>query len=269
MYTDLLDNESKNYKSLFEEVAQNDSQLYLDKSFQNAIRYGNDKAQCCCCKVHRKQNRHFIPDGAVTNLNPNTKYQNAPIYNSILMGEMKNATDYIEYLNETRRNSFSSLNKDNRSNYYNSILNGDNQISSINYESMNSEILLIGNESGNNFLQVPKLEITNEHMRRTPEFIDISNKIDQIHSLDSSVSLLIYKCVEVHADILSLDATVSRLLAETRLLLDDLEESKSLDDIIDMLNSESVFHPIIHREWMFPVKNNQVPIDEGVLVISS
>lgn len=68
----------------------------------------------------------------------------------------------------------------------------------------------------------------------------------------------------------SLDATVSRLLAETKKLLEELEDVKCLDDIIDVLNSESIFHPIIHREWMFPVRNyKNIPIDEGVVVGSS
>lgn len=45
---------------------------------------------------------------------------------------------------------------------------------------------------------------------------------------------------------------------------------KFLDDIIDMLNSESIFKPIIHREWMFPIENcNNIPIDEGVVVSSA
>lgn len=62
----------------------------------------------------------------------------------------------------------------------------------------------------------------------------------------------------------SLDATVSRLLAETRQLLEDLEDMKCLDDIIEMLNAEI---PIIHREWMYPITNpNRIPVDEGVMV---
>lgn len=103
----------KNYKSLFEEIAQNDSEIYLTKSFHDAIRFGisdddsGNNTRCCCCKVHRKQNASelppptsssssaasFITGGAVTN----TKSFNVPtnIYNTIWMGEMKNATDYI------------------------------------------------------------------------------------------------------------------------------------------------------------------------------
>jgi hypothetical protein len=63
-----------------------------------------------------------------------------------------------------------------------------------------------------------------------------------------------------------LDATVSRLLAETRKLLEDLEDVKVLDEIIEMLNTEI---PIIHREWkwMYPLTNsNKIPVDEGIMV---
>lgn len=190
-----LESDLKNYKSLYEEIAQNDSKIYLNNSItDDIIRYDDEaNAQCCCCKVHRRQNS-FITGGAVTALKP----FNIPIYNTIWLGEMKNATDYIEYLNETRRNSFSSLNKDNRSNYscdYNSLSNEhdlNNNTSTSDKNSINS--------SGN-FLQVPKMRL-DEHLRRTPEFDDISKRIDQIHSLDSSVSSLIYKSIEVHADIL-------------------------------------------------------------------
>lgn len=195
-----MESNLKNYKSLYEEIAQNDSKIYLNNSItDDIIRYDDEaNAQCCCCKVHRRQNS-FITGGAVTALKP----FNIPIYNTIWIGEMKNATDYIEYLNETRRNSFSSLNKDNRSNYYKLML-GD-------YNSLNNEHDLNNNnnnstdknsiDSSGNFLQVPKLSI-DEHLRRTPEFDDISRRIDQIHTLDSSVSSLIYKSIEVHADIL-------------------------------------------------------------------
>jgi hypothetical protein len=190
-----LESDLKNYKSLYEEIAQNDSKIYLNNSItDDIIRYDDEaNAQCCCCKVHRRQNS-FITGGAVTALKP----FNIPIYNTIWIGEMKNATDYIEYLNETRRNSFNSLNKDNRSNYYKLML-GD-------YNSMNNEHDSNNNKNSENsntgnFLQVPKISI-DEHLRRTPEFNEISQRIDQIHTLDSSVSSLIYKSIEVHADIL-------------------------------------------------------------------
>ena len=186
-----IESDSKNYKSLYEEIAQNDSKIYLNNSISDdIIRYVDETAQCCCCKVHRRQNK-FITGGAVT------KPFNIPIYNTIWMGEMKNATDYIEYLNETRRNSFNSLNKDNRSNYYN-LLVSDNISLNNDYDAGTNNNST--NASGN-FLQVPKLTI-DEQLRRTPEFDDISKKIDQIHTLDSSVSSLIYKSIEVHADIL-------------------------------------------------------------------
>jgi hypothetical protein len=213
-----LGSDLKNYKSLFEEIAQNDSEIYLTKSFQDAIRYsdgnnnngssksGDDEIRCCCCKVHRRQRQNtnqmatsFIAGGAVTNTKSFSVSNN--IYNTIWISEMKNATDYIEYLNETRRNSFSSLNKDNRSNYYNLMKNESHSLSGYTDASTISVRDSI-NGRGKNFLQVPKLELPHEHMRRTPEFEDISKKIDQIHTLDANVSSLIYKSIEVHADIL-------------------------------------------------------------------
>lgn len=190
---DSLESDLKNYKSLFEEIAQNNNEIYLNKSFHDVIRYTDDTT-CCCCKIHRQQNTSFIAGGAITNTK---SFNQAPMYNTIWLGEMKNATDYIEYLNETRRNSFSSLNKDNRSNYYNLMLN---DLNTANYDE--DKVKNNNRDNEKNFLQVPKLEITHEHMRRTPEFDDISKKIDQIHTLDSSVSSLIYKSIEVHADIL-------------------------------------------------------------------
>lgn len=192
-----LESDSKNYKSLYEEIAQNDSNIYLnDSTSDDVIHYVDETTECCCCEVHRRRNSSFIAGGAVT------KAFNIPIYNTIWIGEMKNATDYIEYLNETRRNSFSSLNKDNRSNYYK--LN-DNH-------SMNNDSDVYNNNNSGNFLQVPKLHF-DERLCRTPEFVDISKKIDQIHKLDSTVTSLIYKSIEVHADILvrkiSIDIEIS------------------------------------------------------------
>lgn len=179
-----LESDSKNYKSLFEEIAQNDTTIYLNDSLSDdIIRYVDETTQCCCCKVHRRQSS-FIAGAPVS------KTFNIPMYNTIWIGEMKNATDYIEYLNETRRNSFNSLNKDNRSNYYKLMLS-DEVNSSSKTKSRND-----------NFLQVPTLT-ANEHQRPlTPEFKDISMKIDQIHTLDQSTNQLIYKAIEVHADIL-------------------------------------------------------------------
>lgn len=192
-----LESDLKNYKSLFEEIAQNDSKIYLNNSISDdVIRYVDETttAQCCCCRVHRRQNS-FIAGGLVSSQTV-TKPFNIPIYNSIWIGEMKNATDYIEYLNETRRNSFNSLNKDNRSNYYKLLLGDNNSLSNNTDHNNNSSI-----NSGGNFLQVPKRTL-DEHYRRTPEFEEISKRIDQIHALDSSVSSLIYKSIEIHADIL-------------------------------------------------------------------
>lgn len=190
---DSLDADLKNYKSLYEELAQDDSKIYLNNSITENIRYVDESKCCCCCRIHRRQNTSFsfITGGAVT------KPFNIPIYNTIWLGEMKNATDYIEYLNETRRNSFNSLNKDNRSNYYKLMLSD--------YNSLNNDMSDFNNnhtKASGNFLQVPKLNIDDEHFRHTPEFDDISKKIDQIKHLDTNVSSLIYKSIEVHADIL-------------------------------------------------------------------
>ena len=194
----LLESDLKNYKSLYEEFAQNDSKIYLNSSItDDIIRYDDEaNAQCCCCKVHRRQNS-FITGGAVTALKP----FNIPMYNTIWIGEMKNATDYIEYLNETRRNSFSSLNKDNRSNYYNLMLGDYNSMNNEHDTANNNNSVENSINSTGKFLQVPKIS-ADKLLRRTPEFEDISKGIDQIHLLDSSVSTLIYKSIEVHADIL-------------------------------------------------------------------
>lgn len=206
---DTMESDLKNYKSLFEEIAQNNSEIYLDKSFQDVIQYADDTA-CCCCKIHRRQNHNFIAGGAITNTK---SFNQAPMYNTIWLGEMKNATDYIEYLNETRRNSFSSLNKDNRSNYYNLMRNDLPTHNNDNDDQPDTS-----RESDKNFLQVPKFDKSSEHMRRTPEFDGISKKIDEIHKLDSSVSSLIYKSIEVHADILvrMLKQVVKFILLMTR-----------------------------------------------------
>lgn len=181
-----LESGLKNYKSLYEEIAQNDSKIYLNNSQSDDIigRFVDEtNSQCCCCKVHRRNNS-FIAGDTVTSAV--SRPFNVPIYNTIWIGEMKNATDYISYLNETRRNSFNSLNKDNRSHYYKLLL-GDNNSMNNNYE---------------NFLQVPK-QTMDDYLRKSPEqFDDISKKIDEIYALDSSVSSLIYKSIEVHADIL-------------------------------------------------------------------
>lgn len=57
---------------------------------------------------------------------------------------------------------------------------------------------------------------------------------------------------------------MSRLLAETRSLLEELEDVKYLDEILAMLNREN---PIVHREWTYPITNSsKIPVDEGVMV---
>jgi hypothetical protein len=57
------------------------------------------------------------------------------------------------------------------------------------------------------------------------------------------------------------------LLAETRELLEELEDVRCLDQIIEMLNSESIFRPIIHHEWKYQIPNaNEVPVEEGIPV---
>jgi hypothetical protein len=191
-----LESDSKNYKSLYEEIAQNDSNIYLNSTASDdIIRYSDETdVSCCCCKVHRRHNS-FVAGGAVS------KPFSIPTYNSIWIGEMRNATDYIEYLNKTRRNSFNSLNRDNRSSYYRLMLGDANSLNSLtNVRDANNNTGTPAAVSGN-FLQVPKLSYE-EQLRRTPELEDITKKIDQIHTLDSSVSSLIYKSIEVHADIL-------------------------------------------------------------------
>lgn len=211
---------SKNYKSLFDEIAQNDTKIYLTSGFADDL----PSSECCCCRVHRRSS--FVSSTTTAT----AKSFNIPtLYNSIWISEMKNATDYIEYLNETRRNSFYSLNKDNRSNYYRLLLTDNSAMNTTDDElnwKKSSENLTATNEvprrssasrhskpnGENRFLQVPKFTI-DEQLRRSPELEDISKKIDQIHTLDSSVSTLIYKSIEVHADIL-----VSCVCALTALL---------------------------------------------------
>lgn len=222
----LYETNSKNYKSLFEEIAQNDTKIYLNDTGSNdVIRYSDDplSTECCCCRVHRRSS--FVSSNVVTTT---AKSFNIPtLYNTIWISEMKNATDYIEYLNETRRNSFNSLNKDNRSNYYRLMLtdnysmnNDDDILWKKSSENLNGRTRDFSRTNHNNrFLQVPKITI-DEQLRRTPEFEDISKKIDEIHTLDSSVSTLIYKSIEVHADILvsGLTLYVSVLLSRFSIL---------------------------------------------------
>lgn len=128
---------------------------------------------------------------------------------------MKNAADYELYLNTKRRNSFNNItnanfinsNKCNKhisknTNYYQISVDdyggNDNETNdSLQASSMTTDRLRTPN---NNFLSVPQL--TDDDLRKTPEFDDIARKINQINLLDNSVGTLIYKAIEVHADIL-------------------------------------------------------------------
>lgn len=62
-----------------------------------------------------------------------------------------------------------------------------------------------------------------------------------------------------------MDTTVTRLLAETRQLLNELEDVKFLDDFIDMLN-QGPSGPVIHHEWRYSRGRCQGPIEEGIAV---
>lgn len=64
-----------------------------------------------------------------------------------------------------------------------------------------------------------------------------------------------------------MDTTVTRLLAETRKLLNELEDVKFLDDFIDLLDRGDVgVRPVIHREWKYTLSKCEGPIEEGVAV---
>lgn len=215
-----LETDLHNYKSLYEEIAQEDNN-YLQNNTISTSKDGDE--QCCCCNVHRRENNLYnstITTGTTTtatttiitsststtsrkSFSSYNYYDKMPIYNSIWLGEMRNATDYIEYLNKTRRNSNYTNNNNNgssshqankdRSNYY--------KLSASDYNSLNHDNDMNNNCNSSNFLQVPKLTM-DEELRRTPEFDDIYRKISEINQLDYSVSALIYKSIEVHADIL-------------------------------------------------------------------
>lgn len=92
---------------------------------------------------------------------------------------------------------------------------------------------------------------------------DISDKIDEIGKLDTNIHSLMYKSVEVHKDILSLEATTNRLLADTRKLSEDLDDVRYLDDLITILNGD--IGPVIHREWPYQILFD-TPIEEGTPV---
>lgn len=128
---------------------------------------------------------------------------------------MKNAADYELYLNTKRRNSFNNItnanivnsNKCNKhinknTNYYKISVDdygsNENEMNdSLQVFSMSTNLL---KKPNSNFLSVPQL--TDDDLRKTPEFDDIARKINQINLLDNSVGNLIYKAIEVHADIL-------------------------------------------------------------------
>ncbi|XP_058058956.1 uncharacterized protein LOC131209828 [Anopheles bellator] len=92
---------------------------------------------------------------------------------------------------------------------------------------------------------------------------DISDKIDEIDKLDSNIHSLMYKSVELHNDLLSLEATTNRLIADTRKLSDDLDDVQFLDELITILNGD--IGPVIHREWPYKV-DTDAPIEEGTPV---
>uniref|UniRef100_A0AAG5CMQ7 Uncharacterized protein n=1 Tax=Anopheles atroparvus TaxID=41427 RepID=A0AAG5CMQ7_ANOAO len=92
---------------------------------------------------------------------------------------------------------------------------------------------------------------------------DISDKIEEISKLDTNIHSLMYKSVELHNDILSLEATTNRLIADTRKLSDDLDDVRFLDELITILNGD--IGPVIHREWPYKI-DTDAPIEEGTPV---
>uniref|UniRef100_A0A182PRK5 Uncharacterized protein n=1 Tax=Anopheles epiroticus TaxID=199890 RepID=A0A182PRK5_9DIPT len=92
---------------------------------------------------------------------------------------------------------------------------------------------------------------------------DISDKIEEIGKLDTNIHSLMYKSVELHNDILSLEATTNRLIADARKLSDDLDDVRFLDELIAILNGD--IGPVIHREWPYKI-DTDAPIEEGTPV---
>ncbi|XP_055614128.1 uncharacterized protein LOC129760502 [Uranotaenia lowii] len=92
---------------------------------------------------------------------------------------------------------------------------------------------------------------------------DISDKIEEIGKLDTNIHSLMYKSVELHNDILSLEATTNRLLADARKLSDDLDDVRYLDELIAILEGD--IGPVIHREWPYKILFD-TPIEEGTPV---
>ena len=213
-----LETDLHNYKSLYEEIAQEDNSYLLNNTISNP-KYGDE--QCCCCNVHRRENNLYnstvTATTTMTTMTTTTSrksfssynyYDKMPIYNSIWLGEMRNATDYIEYLNKTRRNSsYTNNNNGNSSHQPNKDCSNYYKLSTSDYNSLNHDNDMNNNCNSSNFLQVPKMTM-DEELRRTPEFDDIYRKISEINQLDNSVSALIYKSIEVHADILVRQSTI-------------------------------------------------------------
>ncbi|EAA43063.5 AGAP002012-PA [Anopheles gambiae str. PEST] len=92
---------------------------------------------------------------------------------------------------------------------------------------------------------------------------DISDKIEEIGKLDTNIHSLMYKSVELHNDILSLEATTNRLIADAKKLSDDLDDVRFLDELIAILNGD--IGPVIHREWPYKI-DTDAPIEEGTPV---
>ncbi|XP_058448467.1 uncharacterized protein LOC131428499 [Malaya genurostris] len=92
---------------------------------------------------------------------------------------------------------------------------------------------------------------------------DISDKIEDIGKLDTNIHSLMFKSVELHNDILSLEATTNRLIADNRRFCDELDDVRYLDDLITTLNGD--IGPVIHREWPYEILFD-TPIEEGTAV---
>uniref|UniRef100_A0A2M4AI37 Uncharacterized protein n=1 Tax=Anopheles triannulatus TaxID=58253 RepID=A0A2M4AI37_9DIPT len=92
---------------------------------------------------------------------------------------------------------------------------------------------------------------------------DISDKIEEIDKLDTNIHSLMYKSVELHNDILSLEATTNRLIADTKKLSDEMDDVRFLDELITILNGD--IGPVIHREWPYKI-DTDAPIEEGTPV---
>lgn len=63
-----------------------------------------------------------------------------------------------------------------------------------------------------------------------------------------------------------MDTTVTRLLAETRQLINELEDVKFLDELIEHYRAYRDIGPIIHKEWKYAIKKCEGPVEEGIAV---